>query len=239
MRDSLKGIDKKETEIRRSLSDLQDLPSFSVNDLARLEGKRKAEDPKAEEDLKPIIERALDDNLLIIEPHIRMLLEMSIIYAGALFDGLVSDTLITVFRHVPEALRSGRTLTTAEVLGFPSREHLIEELAHRETLELAYQSAEKQFNHFRKAFGIDVFNPTSLDVTMDDLIAVRERRNLIVHNNGLANASYISKYCTGGSIGDPVVVNAESAKSDRKILKKVGIALIYSLAIKFAPPANS
>jgi hypothetical protein len=68
-----------------------------VNDLARLEGKRKAEDPKAEEDLKPIIERALDDNLLIIEPHIRMLLEMSIIYAGALFDGLVSDTLITVF----------------------------------------------------------------------------------------------------------------------------------------------
>jgi hypothetical protein len=124
VRDSLKGINKKAIELRQTLSELQDLPSFSVNDLARIKGKEKAEIPKADEDMKPIIEMALNDNLLIVEPHTRMLLEMSIVYAGALFDGLVSDVLTTVFRHVPEALRSGRTLTTAEVLSFPSRERV-------------------------------------------------------------------------------------------------------------------
>jgi len=233
----LKGIGKKREEILRALSDLRALPNISKRDLDP--NATDEDDDDNDDDLKPTIVMALDENLSIVEPHTRMLAEMSVAYASALYDGLVSDVLITVFRHVPEALRSGRTLTTAEVLGFPSREDLIEELARRETLELAYQSAEKQFSYVQRAFNIDVFGSQSLDVTIADLIAVRERRNLIIHNNGLANVSYIAKYCPGGSIGDPVIVNAESAKSDREILRKVGMAFIYSFAVKFAPSTNS
>jgi hypothetical protein len=244
VRDSLTGIGKKREEILRALSDLRALPNISKRALANLKSGT-SPDPNAtdedddDDDLKPTIVMALDENLRIVEPHTRMLAEMSVAYASALYDGLVSDVLIAIFRHAPEALRSGRTLTTAEVLGFPSRDDLIEELARRETLELAYQSTEKQFSYFQRAFNIDVFGSQSLDVTIADLIAVRERRNLIIHNNGLADASYIAKYCPGGSIGDPVIVNAESAKSDREILQKVGMALIYSFAVKFAPSMNS
>jgi len=237
VRDSLKGIGKKREEILRALSDLRALPNISKRDLDP--NATDEDDDDNDDDLKPTIVMALDENLSIVEPHTRMLAEMSVAYASALYDGLVSDVLIAVFRHVPEALRSGRTLTTAEVLGFPSREDLIEELARRETLELAYQSAEKQFSYVQRAFNIDVFGSQSLDVTIADLIAVRERRNLIIHNNGLADVSYIAKYCPGGSIGDPVIVNAERAKSDREILRKVGMAFIYSFAVKFAPSTNS
>ena len=223
VRESLEGISGKRNNLLWALDKFRGLASNAVDSESEA-GK-----------LKTTIEMALARYLEIGEPHTRMLLEMSVTYACALFDGLVSDVLITVFRHVPEALRSGRTLTTEEVLGFSSREDLIEELARREVLELAYKSADGQFSHFRKAFNIDVFGLQSLDVTIADLAAVHERRNLIVHNNGLASASYVAKYCPSGSIGDPVIVNAESAKSDREILKKVGMALIYSFHAKLAP----
>ena len=240
VRDSLKGIDRRRGEIVAALTDLRALPHISKKALASLKDGSPL-DPNADDaddDLKPIIMKALAENLRIVEPHSRMLLEMSIAYASALFDGLVSDVLLTIFRHVPEALRSGRTLTTAEVLGFPSREDLIEELARRETLELAYKSAEAQFSYFQRAFNVDVFD-SQPDVTIADLAAVRERRNLIIHNNGLANAFYIAKYCPAGSIGDPVIVNAESAESDREILRKIGMALMFSFTVKFAPSENS
>jgi hypothetical protein len=185
VRDSLEGISGKRGQLLRALGEIGGVASKNENVYPDSEDSGYSEFKDAVSEfgagkLKTIIEMALAESLQIGEPHTRMLLEMSVTYACALFDGLVSDVLITVFRHVPEALRSGRTLTAEEVLGFSSREDLIEELARREALELAYKSADGQFSHFRKAFNIDVFGLQSLDVTIADLAAIRERRNLIV-----------------------------------------------------------
>jgi hypothetical protein len=147
----------------------------------------------------------------------------------------ISDALLAVLRHISERLRSGRTLTAEEALRFRDRNELIEDLAHREILDLTYKSVEKQFDYFRVSFGIDVFTDKSSMVSIADLAAVRERRNLVAHNNGLANAGYVVKFDTPASVGDRVVINAESAKADRDVLSKVAIALVSGLSDELAP----
>ncbi len=56
-----------------------------------------------------------------------------------------------------------------------------------------------------------------------------ERRNLVVHNNGLASVEYVAKFDSAVSVGDRVVANAEKAELDRKILSKVATALVSRL----------
>jgi hypothetical protein len=184
--------------------------------------------------------KALDEIVLEAsrdyELHPQMLLEMSLVYAGALFDALISDVLLTLFRHIPERLRSGRTLTAEEALRFRDRDELIEELGRREVLDLTYKNVEKQFDYFRRSFGVDVFADESLKVSLADLAAVRERRNLVAHNNGLANAAYVANIDTSALVGDHVVTDAASAESDRVVLYKVAIALVSLLRHKLASP---
>jgi uncharacterized protein (UPF0216 family) len=166
------------------------------------------------------------------EMHPQMLLEMSLTYAGALFDAVISDALLAALRHIPERLRSGRTLTVEDALRFQDRDELIENLAYREMRDLMYQSVEKQFAYFRTSFGVDVFEDTSLVVSV---AAVRERRNLVAHNNGLASDEYVARFDSTAKVGDRVVTDAESAESDRVLLAEVAVALVSRLRDKLAP----
>ena len=68
-----------------------------------------------------------------------------------------------------------------------------------------------------------------LEISIADLAAIRERRNLVVHNNGLASVEYVAKFDSAVSVGDRVVANAEKAELDRKILSKVATALVSRL----------
>jgi hypothetical protein len=168
------------------------------------------------------------------EVHPQMLLEMSIVYAGALFDAVISDALAAVLRHIPERLRSGRTLTAAEALRFNSRDELIEDLAKREVLEVTYRSIDKQFDYFRTSLGVDVFADTALTFSARDVAAVRERRNLIAHNGGLATIDYVAEFDSALSVGDLVVGDVSSAKSDRQALRAVALALLSQLEEELA-----
>ena len=180
------------------------------------------------DDLKVIV-GIVSELLPYYELHPQMLLEMSLTYAGALFDAFISDVLLVTLRHIPERLRSGRTLTAEEVLRFRDRDELIEDLARREVRDLMYKSVEKQFDYFRASFGVDIFADGSLSVSIVDLAAIRERRNLVTHNNGLASAEYVAKFNANVSVGDRVVTDAESTEFDRTALSEVAIALASGL----------
>ena len=180
------------------------------------------------DDLKMIV-GMVSDSLSYIDLHPQMLLEMGLIYAGALFDAFISDALLVILRHIPERLRSGRTLTAEEALRFRDRDELIEDLAHREVRDLMYKSVEKQFDYFRTAFGVDIFTDESLSVSLADLAAVRERRNLVAHNNGLASTEYVDKFNANVLVGDRVVTDAERTEFDRTTLSKVAIAVVSGL----------
>jgi hypothetical protein len=167
--------------------------------------------------------------------HPQMLLEMSLIYAGALFDAVVSDALMAVLRHIPERMRSSRTLTAAEALRFNSRDELIEDLARRELLDVMYKSVDKQFEYFRVSFGVDVFSDECLAFSIVDLSAVRERRNLIAHNGGLATSGYAERIDPEVAVGERVVSDVQRAKADRKVLSTVALALLSRLRDELAP----
>jgi hypothetical protein len=183
-----------------------------------------------------LVVEALSSQSRYYELHPRMLLEMSLTYAAALFDALISDALLVIYKHMPQSLRSGRTLTAAEVLSFRDRNELIEDLARREIHDLMYKGVEKQFDFFRKTFGVDVFADNWLKVSIADLAAVRARRNLVTHNNGVVSAEYVAQVDPASSIGDGVVVDAVSAASDRTALHDVATALVANLQEKLAPP---
>ncbi|MFG1834124.1 hypothetical protein [Micromonospora chersina] len=166
-----------------------------------------------------------------LQPQI--LREMVLIYSCALFDGLIADTLQTVFVHVPAQLQSGRKLTYEEALAFDSRQDLVAELAHRETIEVTRQNIEKQMAYFSTTHHLDVLE--SAGVTLDDIVKVTEQRNLFVHNNGIASTSYVQKHDNTRTPGKRIVLEDEEMRESIRHLARVGNEVINGLVRKFAP----
>ena len=90
------------------------------------------------------------------EMHPKMLLEMSLTYAGALYDAFISDALLAVLRIFQKGCGRDWSLTVEEALRYRDRDELVEELARREVRDLMYKSTKKQFDYFRTSFGLDV-----------------------------------------------------------------------------------
>lgn len=129
---------------------------------------------------------ALNSHSQLYDAHPQMLVNMALAHAYALFDALVSDVLFNALCATPEQLRSKTTLTFEEILNFPTQEALIEALARRRVLGLMYGRLEDQLKYIAKSFGTNVIESGTADV--EHLLELRDRRNLIVHNNGRANA---------------------------------------------------
>ncbi|MEV5765236.1 hypothetical protein AB0L34_11790 [Micromonospora sp. NPDC052213] len=165
-----------------------------------------------------------------LQPQI--LREMALIYSCALFDGLIADTLQTMFVHVPAQLQSGRRLTYEEALAFDGRQDLIAELAQREMLEVTRQSIEKQIVYFSTAHHVDVLGLAG--VRLGDIAKVTEQRNLFVHNNGIASTSYVQKHDNMRIPGERILLEDEELKESIRHLDRVGNSLVNGLVSKFA-----
>ena len=233
VKDSFRGIDRSQTTTRQILEKIRG--GLAGEGTATAEpGPHTVRIELSANELK-LLHKVVSDTSRYYESHPQMLLEMSLVYASALFDAFISDLLLAIFRHIPDSLRSKRTLTAEEALRFRNRDELIEHLAHREILDLMYKTVKEQFEYLHTSFSVDVFADELLQVSITDLAAIRERRNLVAHNNGLASAAYIAKFDRNASVGDRVVTDAASAESDRTVLRKVAIALASRLRHHLAP----
>ncbi|EHI39071.1 hypothetical protein OPAG_08311 [Rhodococcus opacus PD630] len=163
----------------------------------------------------------LDSHSRLYDVHPQMLLSMALAHAYALFDALVSDVLFSAFCAKPEHLRSKENITYEDVLAFPSQEALIEALARRKVLKLMYGRLEDQLDHIAKNFRVDVADSEEVDV--ERLKELRDRRNLIVHNNGRANADYAARH--GVAEGETLSRSPEDAKRERELLRNVGTTI--------------
>jgi hypothetical protein len=229
---SLKGIVQNKSETSKVSPHLSRLAKALQGDMVLEAGPDTV--PVERGDLELLV-RLTSDQMRYYDSHPKMLLEMSLIYACALFDALISDVITVILQCIPERLRSGRSLTAEEALGFNNRTELIEELARREVRELMYKSIEKQFEYFHTSFGVKIFDNESLEVSITDLAAIRERRNLVAHNNGVASPDYVAKFPGNISIGDNVVVDVESTRIDRITLSRIAITLVSELLRKLVP----
>jgi hypothetical protein len=119
-----------------------------------------------------------------------MLLNMALIYLVALYDAYVGDVFFAVLMDRPDMLKSSkRSLTFEKAIELESRDDLISFLARRELDDVSYKSVADQVSYYSTRFGIAVEDS---GVDLDALIEVRARRNLLVHNNGVVNDTYLA-----------------------------------------------
>ena len=167
----------------------------------------------------------------IITAFPQLLMKMGFIYLVAIFDAFLSDIFTSVFIHRPESLKSKKQLTYEQILDLQQSGNLISFLAHREINELSYKSITDQANYYNSKFGIDL---SSSGVAIGILAEIRARRNLLVHNNGVVNETYLRVIDqTPYSVGETIEITFEYWKESQKHLDTVASFVWGSILDKF------
>ena len=104
---------------------------------------------------------------------------------------LISDLIQFFYLKNPAALPAEtQTLSLAELRELDSVEDAERYLIYRETDGVLRRSLEDQLAYFSKRLHVDL---GPLDADRDALTEVVQRRNLLIHNNGVVNRQYISQ----------------------------------------------
>jgi hypothetical protein len=98
-----------------------------------------------------------------------------------------------------------------------------------------YGSLEKQLEYFVKNHGFEAFG--SDHEKLARLYDIRDRRNLIVHNNGRASVEYAEK--NGLVPAVKIVSEVLDAKSDRALLREFGASVIDHMAARFSSGSDA
>lgn len=166
----------------------------------------------------------------IIERYPSMLLNMAFIYFVALFDALTSDGLRQVLAARPEMMKSGRQISVEDAITHQLTGGLIDYLAGREVTALSYMSFREQTEHYRRRFGIQI---VPAEVELANLVELFARRNVLVHNNGVANHAYLALAPnTEGSLGDRLDVDMAYWRAGHDALRRTGIHLCKQFQTK-------
>ncbi len=126
-------------------------------------------------------------NKFMLQPQV--LFSMSFIYLVAVFDAYITDILSVVLKQKPEMLKNGeKKLSYDKLIELHLSGDLISNLVEMEMNELGYKSIEDQAKYIKSRFGIDL---AESGVSIDDLVEIRAKRNLLVHNNGVVNSIFL------------------------------------------------
>lgn len=127
--------------------------------------------------------------LNIASSQLQVMMEMGLIYAYSLWDGLMAELIFAVLCDTPSLLKTKDvTLSLQEVLEYDTQNDLIIEHARRRVRTLMAKSVEDQLEFLRAKLRIDVFSTGDGGlVRLQDIV---QRRNLIVHQGGTVDARY-------------------------------------------------
>ncbi len=107
------------------------------------------------------------------------------------FEVLLSDLIQLFYSMNPTALPADtRKLSLAELRELGSVKDAEEYLVSREIDGILYESLEEQLNYFTKRLNVDL---SPLNAERVFLVEVFQRRNLLIHNNGIVNRQYLSR----------------------------------------------
>lgn len=106
------------------------------------------------------------------------------------FEVLVSDLIQLFYSINPAALPADQKLSLADLRELGSIEEAEESLASREAEKVLYRSLEDQLGHFSKELCV---NLRPLDPELASFVEIGQRRNLLIHNNGVVNRQYLSR----------------------------------------------
>jgi hypothetical protein len=167
----------------------------------------------------------------VIDKYPRLLVSMAFIYLVALFDAFLTDVFAAVLIERPDALKSKKQLTYDKILELQQKGELVAFMARREINELSYKSMADQSDYYKAKFNIDLADS---EVELAALIEIRARRNLLVHNNGVANDIYMEavKHTTY-NLGERVEITFDYWNECKERLNSVADFVHKSVLEKF------
>lgn len=108
------------------------------------------------------------------------------------FDAYIGDLISCIFHIKPELFNGlGRQISVSEILSFNSFDELKEKVLSDEIDNLRRKSYVEQFSEMEKMFSINLKNFEH----WADFVELSQRRNLLMHCNGIVSEQYI-KICT-------------------------------------------
>lgn len=162
--------------------------------------------------------------------HLKILAEMSLVWIVAFQEAFTKEYLRALLIRRPEIIKSSRQLSYEVILSHGSMEDLLNHVVDREVDELGYKDIDEVADYFQERLGID------LRASFGGWEAVREatyRRNVVIHNRGIANAIYCQK--TGcGTPGDRVSPDVEYCNGTVESVLAFMQAVHQEVAEKFA-----
>ena len=124
-------------------------------------------------------------------PKSEHLMNMTLFYLMALFEGFNKNFFLTLLINKPEQMKSRKkTVNYEKLIEFDSLKNLHKYLAEEMTDKFGYKDIDKFKNYLSKQYNINV------DTEFENWEALRDnyfRRNIIVHNNGRISEICIEK----------------------------------------------
>jgi hypothetical protein len=121
----------------------------------------------------------------------------------AAFESAFFDLARFLLLDRPDRLPSNKQVEYSVVVGASSREEAIAELVDRETNTLKYQTVVKWFEWISSQVSAASIAPT----TIQQIAEIKATRDILVHNNGVANRAYLKKTGSAARFSDGARVN--------------------------------
>jgi hypothetical protein len=117
-----------------------------------------------------------------------LLLEMAFIYRTALYDALVPDVLSAILFDNQAMLKSKKMISHEEIIESKSIFHLVHAMVRKElAADFEHKPVTVQFDYIKNKFGMELVKK---DEDKQQLVELMARRNLLVHANGMVDATY-------------------------------------------------
>lgn len=147
-------------------------------------------------------------------------LKMSYIYLYTLFDEYLLKSIEfisridmrTMIKYIPNILLK-------DVIESQNRNELIEKVLEQLIYKMGWNSMENKIEFFQNCW------ITLDDALVDDLILIGEKRNIIVHNQGIVNCDFIKKLAKTRhkdtyKVNDIVEATVDMLKTDASVMQK-------------------
>jgi hypothetical protein len=163
-----------------------------------------------------------------------LLLQMMLSRVVDNFLTYVSELLALVFRTRPETLRSSEVVRLDEVLRHKSIDELVNALADRRVNRLAYLGMRELSDDLAGTLALRLFED---DADLACAVEVIEIRNLIAHNRGIVNQTFLRRVPkSDAQEGEPVALEIDRVMSELKFLTERVFDIDQRVASKFALP---
>ena len=102
-----------------------------------------------------------------------------------------------------------KTINVESIINAESLDEILKDLIEQELISIFYASPEKQFEYMSKILGIEF--DQKINNLFDKWKEYKATRDIIVHNSGLINETYIKKSANQarGEIGDQLIIDNE------------------------------